>query len=54
MRFVTADERPDLMERYADEAEELWPSHMGVRVPLLIPTVRAGVDRGPEQAKEAC
>jgi hypothetical protein len=28
MRFFTADERPDLVERYAGEAEEFWPPHM--------------------------
>jgi hypothetical protein len=28
MRFFTVDERPDLAERYAREAEEFWPPHM--------------------------
>jgi len=25
MRFFTFNERPDLAERYSDEAEEFWP-----------------------------
>ena len=28
MRFFSIDERPDLGQRYWDEAEEIWPSYM--------------------------
>lgn len=28
MHFFTADDRPDLVERYANEAEAFWPPHM--------------------------
>ena len=27
-QFFTDDQRPDLVRRYVDEAEDVWPTHM--------------------------